>query len=242
MNVFKVKTLKAKFRGAVDNFLGLQLFRAGVHGHSYCHDIKKAGLDVSVIFDVGANIGQSVIRFSNAFPQAQIYCFEPVSKTFQILKNNVNGYGNVKCYNCALGDADKKATIYLSPSSILSSLIKPSAKTDSEEVTVRTVDRVSAENKIEHIDLLKIDAEVFDLEVLKGAQSFLKSHRVSYVVVEVGFQRSDPRHVLFDEIMAYLYSMGYQVYGVYDQSHDSSGGTPLLFANVCFSSAQINLA
>src|SRR5439155_12326181 len=36
----------------------------------------------AVIFDVGANIGQSSIWFSKSFPQASIYAFEPFTAVY----------------------------------------------------------------------------------------------------------------------------------------------------------------
>lgn len=36
----------------------------------------------NIIFDVGANTGQSAELFSKRFPNAKIYCFEPFSATF----------------------------------------------------------------------------------------------------------------------------------------------------------------
>jgi hypothetical protein len=42
-----------------------------------------------IIFDVGANVGQSIERFSSVFKdeECKIYSFEPTPKLFQILKN-----------------------------------------------------------------------------------------------------------------------------------------------------------
>jgi hypothetical protein len=38
-----------------------------------------------LIFDVGANVGQSAELFLSAFPEARIQCFEPAEGTFAAL-------------------------------------------------------------------------------------------------------------------------------------------------------------
>ena len=41
--------------------------------------------ELRVIFDIGANTGQSYHWFREENPKAQIYCFEPVMETFTML-------------------------------------------------------------------------------------------------------------------------------------------------------------
>ena len=49
-------------------------------------EIYKEKLDnASVIFDIGANQGQSIERFKNLFPFAKIYAFEPIEFEFKKL-------------------------------------------------------------------------------------------------------------------------------------------------------------
>jgi hypothetical protein len=54
-------------------------------------DLERVGLNPRVIFDVGANIGQTYRRFRRDFPDAQIHCFEPVNSAFQKLTEEVSG-------------------------------------------------------------------------------------------------------------------------------------------------------
>lgn len=233
-----LRSIQSKIKERIENLLGLQIIRTSHHGHFDCFDINKSGCQISLVFDVGANIGQSAKKFEAAFPKAKIHCFEPVSATFEILEKNMDGHTNVTCHNIALGDSDGQATVYLKDVSFTSSLVKPNTPntiTGSERVEVRTVDEFVSQNKIERIDLLKIDTEGFDLIVLKGSQNILSAGKVPFVLVEVGFQPGDTRHVLFDEVQSYLAPMGYEVFGIYDQHLEWSGEKRLRFANACFS-------
>ena len=49
-------------------------------------DICRLRNSIQTVFDVGANYGQTAIRFSKAFPSAIIHSFEPVESNFRILK------------------------------------------------------------------------------------------------------------------------------------------------------------
>lgn len=113
-------------------------------------------------------------------------------------------------------------------------MVKPDSIVGSELVKLSTVDNFASDNQIRQIDLLKIDTEGFDLEVLKGAQSMLSAGQIAFALPEIGFDPGDARHVLFDEIRAYLLPMGYAVFSIYDQQQ-ASGEKLLRSANACFS-------
>ena len=49
---------------------------------------KEANSDL-IIFDVGANQGQSVKFFKEIFDKTLIYCFEPQPNTFKLLENTI---------------------------------------------------------------------------------------------------------------------------------------------------------
>jgi len=50
-----------------------------------------------VIIDCGANIGLSVLYFKHTHPEAVIYAFEPDTKNYNYLAENVKSYGWEKC-------------------------------------------------------------------------------------------------------------------------------------------------
>ncbi len=203
------------------------------HGHQSYADITYTGHPVRTVFDVGANTGQSAIEYLIAFPAADIYCFEPVSKTAQILRTNLTN-PRVHCFQMAMGNAAGDATIYLNENDTTNSLIQSGTSIGQEKVAVTTVDLFMDDHNVRQIDLLKIDTEGFDLEVLKGAQEALREGRVQFVQVEVGFHPSNTRHVLFENIRNLLLPKGYSVFGIYDQFLEWTGQHQLRFANAVF--------
>ena len=230
---------KARIRRGLEAMLRLQVVRGFEHGHRDCTDIGRSGCEVSVVFDVGANIGQSADKFAEAFRHARIYSFEPASRTFHALDSAVRNRKNVSCHCLALGRTDGKATLYLTgapdANSSTNSLIEPRNPVGTELVEMRTIDGFARDANIARVDLLKIDAEGFDLEVLIGAREMLTEQRVAFVLVEVGFDPSDKRHVLFDDVRSFLSQYRFSVFGFYEQQPEWSGEKRLRFANVCFS-------
>lgn len=225
---------RLKLHRMLEKFFGFQAFGLKRHGHRDYADIRRVKQDVSVIFDVGANVGQSAFKFNSAFPLASIHCFEPVTDTFDKLKLNTRSMKNIFCYEIGLGDLKKESTIYLTDASTTNSLIRPDAVLGQEIVKISTMDEIVISNSIGRVDILKIDTEGFDLEVLKGAVKTISSGKVSFILVEMGFHPKDSRHVLFDEVRSFLMPLGYSVFGVYDQQLEWTGESRLRFANVCF--------
>ena len=71
-----LRQIKLRIKAYIENLLGLQITRVSQHGHFDCSDIKRSGCRISFVFDVGANVGQSALKFEVAFPKARIYCFD----------------------------------------------------------------------------------------------------------------------------------------------------------------------
>ncbi|HEV7704829.1 MAG TPA: FkbM family methyltransferase [Gemmatimonadaceae bacterium] len=223
----------------VEAVLRHQVLRGFEHGHRDCTDIARSGCDISVVFDVGANVGQSAKKFSDAFGGARIYSFEPATGTFVTLEKALRECRNVSCHRLAFGRKDGDATLFLTgaadANSSTNSLIEPRNPVATETVVMRTIDSFAREARIPRLDLLKIDAEGFDLEVLIGARAMLSQQMVAFVLIEVGFDPADKRHVLFDDVRSFLSPFGFSVFGFYEQQPEWSGEKRLRYANACFS-------
>ena len=216
-------------------------YRFAPHGFNILFDIKKhlSPNKIKVVFDVGANIGQSVYRIFHAFPYAETYCFEPVLSTFNQLKENTKRMTNVQCYQLALGSRKEIASVVLDKFSVFNSIEKK-IETDScknlniEKVHVDTLNRFCDEHNIENIDYLKIDTEGFDLEVLKGGQKMLDSGRITFIQVEAGMSYTKTEHVPFQQFRLYLENKGYVLFGIYDQILEWNCELRLNFCNAVF--------
>lgn len=142
------------------------------------------------IIDAGANVGQSVKKYKEIFPQCIVHSFEPVRKVFDQLKNNVSEYKDVSVYNMALGSQEGKITFYEYDDHVNSSALPMGSALSQHnvyretQVECSTLDIQASKNNIGHINILKLDTQGFDLEVLKGARKLIEENRVDIVMIE----------------------------------------------------------
>lgn len=154
------------------------------------------------VFDVGANKGQfATTLLAGLAGDVCIHCFEPATKTFEMLTTSFGNDRRFVLNNFALGSQSGSARLHFDePGSGLASVYErrldhqPTLRlSQSEEIRVRTVDEYCAERKIDRIDLLKIDAEGHELHVLHGAEQSLAQHKVRMISFEFGGCNIDSR-------------------------------------------------
>ena len=162
----------------------------------------------SIFVDVGANVGYFTLLASSL--DAHVVSYEPTPSVFARLRENVdlNGY-DAQLVNAAVMDKPGTLSLHLSGDD-------PEANSlfgdepNSVCVPAVALDEDLAARGIQHVDLLKIDAEGAEAFVLDGATRLLSSPDAPAIIVEVnaftlkcaGFKPSD--------ILSRLESHGYQ--------------------------------
>jgi len=196
------------------------------------------GQPVEVIFDIGANAGQTVDRFKGYFPDARIEAFEPVSATFDTLQNRVGNLSEVHCHPFALGETNETKRIRLEPDSCLNSLsneVATETAGDSvEQISIQTLDAFCEKENIRHIDILKTDTEGYDFEVLEGGKSLLNRQGVDFIITESSFRPSNERQTFFSLLNEYLQDNGYRVAGFYEVEHEAGSRPAINYCNVLY--------
>jgi FkbM family methyltransferase len=175
-----------------------------------------------VIFDVGANVGQTVGRLRPLFPTAEIYSFEPVPRSYAELLGKVGRDPHVHPQLLALGGQPGEAWINVHPSSDQSSLITPpgdpkSAALDRCRVQLETAAGFCGRKGITRIDLLKIDVEGYEIPVVQGAASLFAANAIDFIVVEAGLPPDRPRFTPLTELTRSLEPHGFHLVGIYEQ-------------------------
>jgi FkbM family methyltransferase len=88
-------------------------------------DIYKIKINKNpIIFDVGANKGQSIERFKKIFPDSLIHAFEPNTFEYEILKNKYRDDKKIILNNFAVGDKKETKSFYITAKSGSSSFNK----------------------------------------------------------------------------------------------------------------------
>jgi len=170
------------------------------------------------IFDVGANKGQyaSMVlkKLNDSF---QLYSFEPQKSAFTALKN-ISSAAHFKPFNIGMGREKKQATLYNQiEGSVFASLVKTSHDHVAEElvkketVELSAIDLFCSEHGIARIDLLKIDAEGYEIEVLAGAEKMIAAGNIPYIQFEFGVASIEARIFMKD---FFKLLSGYHIYRV----------------------------
>lgn len=178
--------------------------------------------DVTTIFDVGANVGQSASRFAKEFGRSTVYSFEPFPVAYRRLeKVALSSKGRIRAYQLACGESEGRMIVddwrtasglnQLRPQQSLSA--GPTIAID-----VSTVDRICERETITKIDILKTDTEGYDAKVLVGATGMLSEGRVRAVISEIGFI-DDSQHTEFGSVFLLLNKYDFEIAGIYEISY-----------------------
>lgn len=135
-----------------------------------------------VIVDAGANIGITASYFSFSYPSAKIFCIEPSASNYLLLTKNLQkqiASGRVVPLEAALYYED--VFVRLDESGwAYNAHVNTNGKTIVAGITVTSFMHV---NKIEKIDLLKMDIEGAEAEIFAGNLSWLT--RVNNILIEI---------------------------------------------------------
>jgi len=172
---------------------------------------KKKQSQNRVMLDVGAHFGTALLPFAKK--GWTIHAFEPDPNNRAKLITNIKGLNNVSIETRAVSNtSDETVSFYTSDVSTgISSMssFHESHKKTAEVKTVRLVD-FCAEKSIQSVDFLKIDAEGFDLFVLKGFDWDSQSHP-DYIITEFEDRKTIPLGYTFQEQANFLIDKGYKV-------------------------------
>jgi FkbM family methyltransferase len=198
------------------------------------HDLR--GVPAPVIFDVGANVGQSTARFRRLWPGSVIHAFEPGRTSFATLEQRTAGAERIHLQHAALGASAGVHEFRENSEGDMSSLLDSAGDSwgtvvDRYTVPVTTVDLYRAERAVPRIDILKIDTQGFDLQVLRGASGSFDQGQIRFVLIELIFADLYQGQARVDEVFRYLLDYHMQLVGLYDihPVHGRAGWADALF-------------
>lgn len=223
-------------------------FKRSPRGLDMIHNLRRflPHWKCDVIFDVGANVGQSAQEFSDRLQYTQIHCFEPFPSTFEELRSNTQKMVNVLLHPVALSSSSGHVSVNQSDCSTNNSINSTAENSTSPsqntvKIETRTLTEVFTELGLNRISLLKIDTEGHDLEVLHGSEEILERQAIDVIHVEAGMNPTNQHHVPFEDLKSFLESKNYFLFGVYEQTGEFMSGHPLMRrANCVFISSVVN--
>ena len=220
----------------INNFL--KTFQVEMHGFGYMQSLRKHSnppdafsfkrkniKESKIIFDVGANRGDTVQKYLEIFPTSSIYAFEPFPELFKSLEARFIASANVNCYSLAISNKNDFLTFYSNHNPDTNSLLKPQkiglnsdkqvANIDIIKVESISIDSFCSANNINKIDILKMDIQGGELQGLKGAETLLSSKNIALIYIETYFRAQYESQPLFHDISLYLAKFGYYLQDIY---------------------------
>lgn len=186
-----------------------------------------------VIFDIGANIGSISLPFSKKFPNSIVYAFEPTYYAFEKLNENLN-------LNPELRTRIVPVQVFLSyenkdgkENAVYSSWKIDGSKQDHpihggilQKSTDKqiTLDSFVEKEKIETVDLMKIDVDGFEFDILLGAISTIDRFRPTIIFEFMG-HTGESTKAEFEKYIQFFENKKYTLF-------DSTSKVPLTLQNI----------
>jgi FkbM family methyltransferase len=225
-----------------------------VHGTGYLQSVNKGSFkddpfkvqkeiieNCSTIFDIGANRGEITSKYTELFPEATIFAFEPFPDSFKILESEFSTNKRIECFQKALGAVNTKSNLFVNRNVDTNSLLSPikmGLSSDQQvknvgvmEVEVCTIDEFCRNRCIDTIDILKLDIQGSELSALRGASGFLRDKRIKLIYTETYFKKQYENQPLFHDLSKFLEQYGYYLQDFYNPIY---GKGDLVWCDVIF--------
>ncbi len=183
------------------DFIGEEVYSYGVYEK---HDIKTILLALDFdpkrhnMLDIGANIGNHTVQFSNHF--GHVFSFEPNPVLFEVLKLNTLGRNNVTNHNFGISDEESTAYLVIPEFNAGGGHIAADPEDKSHPITLKALDTGFKED----FALIKIDVEGHEANALRGMKQLILKNK-PIICFEL-INREDEGKELIDTIR----DMGYE--------------------------------
>lgn len=155
--------------------------------------LKEFGFEPQNIWDVGANRGDWTRAAVQYFPKADYTLIEPQDNLKESIAGEIRAGHRIRWINAGASNEPGVLPLYISSKDQSSSFLDyQRIKDDSVrkiEVPIRTLNEIRSSLGLPVPEMLKIDAEGFDLRVLEGASDFLG--RTEIILAEAAVAQLD---------------------------------------------------
>ena len=167
---------------------------------------------VETIIDAGASIGETSPKLANIFPNAKVHAIEPYEPFCELIRGLKKEQPRVIEHQVALSDNDGVEELNINKSKGTNSLLGSAQEaknlygneldtTGKVKVKTQKFDSFITENKIDKIDILKLDLQGNEYAALTGAKNTLEEGNIKVIMCEILFanhykNQSDPVKLL----------------------------------------------
>ena len=148
----------------------------------------------AVYLDIGANIGAASIYFKDW--AEHIYAIEPSKENFECLKLNTKPYQNISCHNYAVYfENGQRKMARTSTSSPAQTFFPDHDPIGYDTVDTITLDTFFQQEKINHVDVMKIDVEGSEYVILPDKSFERVADKIDFIIGEAHFNPGFPEAI-----------------------------------------------
>ena len=209
-----------KIRIDTSDFLEWLIFFFGCHEPELTNQINELFRPGFVAFDIGANSGShTLVMSSRAGENGLILAVEPNPGARRRLKENIelNRLTNVRILSCALSNEPGHAVLFVPEERTsnrgVASLHSSNVNYPAEqiEIVLKTLDQTVAENCLNRLDFIKIDAEGNEMKILRGGRKTIRRFRPR-IVFEYDQRSWSNAGAHFARAAAFFQESGYRLF------------------------------
>jgi FkbM family methyltransferase len=221
--LFKNKTTIAKYDSTLKIKLNLeewiqqQIFLFDYFDQEGIDCVKKNLKNGDVFLDVGANIGAYALIASKIVGETgKVLCFEPVTSTFNHLKENVelNGLSNIQIEQKALMESPQNIEIHIGDiSNTGTSSIVNKVENESKSEMIEAIVFDDQFKDLDRIDFIKMDIEGAEYSALKGMKNSIQKH-LPKILIEISDDILKNATYTSKELIEFIINLGYEQFGI----------------------------
>lgn len=187
--------------------------------------LKRFGFSPRQVLDVGANHGNWTRVALNYFPDADFVLIEPQDHLKVHVQDLIDAGKKVRWIHAGVADKSGKMPFYIASRDDSSSFIPrekeaQSTITSETEVDVLTLDDLVSTYHLPIPDMVKIDAEGFDLKAMQGASALIGKTEV--FLLEAG--ALCPLENSMGRVISTMESFGYQLMDITELNRSPKHG------------------
>lgn len=221
----QIDNCMGKIKMIVDknSYMGGSFYWSGFHHVSEIIFLDRFLQSDMNFIDIGANQGEFSLFAASKLINGHVYSFEPVTKQFTSLSQNINlnKFNNISTFNYGLSNEIGKLAIYTSKDLTihhgvhegLSTLYQTADRTELEEYVELKIFDEQFEN-IDRIDFVKIDIEGAELFALVGMRKSLQKFKPT-ILIELNEETFSAAGYSIKEITNFLLEFGYEPFVIY---------------------------
>ncbi len=201
-----------KFILNINEYVMKQIFMFGIYEKPYIKLLTSFPENqIRTIIDIGANIGNYTLSFKKKYPNTIIHSFEPNSINAERLRKNIelNQFSYIKVNQLGLSDNAGELKLYFDEKNMGGASLAEKAGNNFEVIKLTTLDDYCLENKIDQIDILKIDIEGGEIFCLNGACKILNKTQKGILQLEIDYSHCKRMGYSYIDLFNFPIQFGY---------------------------------